>query len=77
MSSGLTREPINAQRLSLFSCAATFAMSPIILLFDTSATTLGAKASIAFTLCSFGIFTTGTPLGPLAFSILVVRISQE
>jgi hypothetical protein len=47
------------QRLSLFSCAVTFATSPIILIFDTSATGLGAKASIAATLCTFGIFTTG------------------
>ncbi|EIE26861.1 hypothetical protein COCSUDRAFT_59369 [Coccomyxa subellipsoidea C-169] len=34
-------------------------MSPVMLVFDTSATSLGAKASIAVTLCSFGIFTTG------------------
>lgn len=32
-----------------------------MLIFDTSATSFGAKASIAITLCSFGVFTTGTP----------------
>ncbi|BDA40457.1 Uncharacterized protein C1834.10c [Coccomyxa sp. Obi] len=55
----LKQAVLSLKKLSLFSCAATFAMSPVMLLFDTSATSLGAKASIAVTLCSFGIFTTG------------------
>ena len=47
------------QTLSLFSCAMTVVASPLIIIFDTSATSLGAKAGIAATLCSFGVFTTG------------------
>ena len=46
------------QKLSLFSCAVTVAACPIIIIFDASATSLGAKAGIAATLCSFGLFTT-------------------
>ena len=47
------------QRLSLFSCAVTLATSPLIFIYDKSATSLGAKAGIAATLVSFGVFTTG------------------
>jgi len=46
------------QKLSLFSCACTLLASPIII-YMSSASSFGAKASIAFTLCGFGFFTTG------------------
>ena len=46
------------QKLSLFSCACAFTASPIIM-YMSAATAMGAKASIAFTLCGFGAFTTG------------------
>ncbi|DBB04170.1 hypothetical protein WJX77_004853 [Trebouxia sp. C0004] len=46
------------KKLSLFSCACTFLASPIII-YMSSASSFGAKASIAFTLCGFGLFTTG------------------
>lgn len=47
------------QKLSLFSCACAFTASPIIM-YMSSASTMGAKASIAVTLCGFGAFTTGS-----------------
>ena len=46
------------QKLSLFSCACTIAASPVII-YMSSASSFGAKASIALTLCGFGFFTTG------------------
>lgn len=46
------------KKLSLFSCACTIAASPVII-YMSSASSFGAKASIALTLCGFGFFTTG------------------
>lgn len=53
------------QKLSLFSCACTIAASPVII-YMSSASSFGAKASIALTLCGFGFFTTGEQSLPLA-----------
>jgi hypothetical protein len=47
------------KRLSLFSCACAMAAGPIILGLDGGPSTLTAKLSIAGTLTSFGVFTTG------------------
>jgi len=47
------------KRLSLFSCACAVAAGPIILGLDGGPTTLTAKLSIAGTLTTFGVFTTG------------------
>ncbi|KAG7670022.1 hypothetical protein Ndes2526B_g06396 [Nannochloris sp. 'desiccata'] len=47
------------KRLSLFSCACAVAAGPVILGLDGGPTTLTAKLSIAGTLTSFGVFTTG------------------
>ena len=49
----------NVKRLSLFSCACAIAAGPVILGLDGGPTTLTAKLSIAGTLTSFGVFTTG------------------
>lgn len=46
------------QKLSLFSCACALAAGPVIFGLDASST-LTAKASIAGTLATFGVFTTG------------------
>lgn len=46
------------KRLSLFSCACAVAAGPLIMGLDPSST-LTAKVSIAGTLTSFGLFTTG------------------
>ena len=46
------------KRLSLFSCACALGAGPIILGLDAGST-VTAKASIAGTLASFGVFTTG------------------
>ena len=51
------------QRLSLFSCAATAAGAPVLVLLGPDASSLAAKATIAATLASFGCFTTGTHMG--------------
>ncbi len=47
------------KRLSLFSCACAVAAGPIILGLDGGPSTLTAKLSVAGTLTSFGVFTTG------------------
>lgn len=47
------------KKLSLFSCACAVAAGPVILGLDGGPTTLTAKLSIAGTLTSFGVFTTG------------------
>ena len=49
------------QLLSVFSCASAFAAAPLILGLDSGLETLAAKASVASTLCCFGMFTTGQP----------------
>ena len=47
------------QKLSLFSCACALGAAPIILGLDAGGMSLTAKTSIAATLASFGLFTTG------------------
>ncbi len=47
------------QLLSIFSCGSAFAAAPLILGLDSGLETLAAKASVASTLCVFGMFTTG------------------
>ena len=49
------------QLLSVCSCASAFAAAPLILTLDSGLDSFAAKASIASTLCCFGIFTTGAP----------------
>eukprot|EP00884_Botryococcus_braunii_P004768 jgi/Botrbrau1/14292/Bobra.0369s0006.1 len=50
------------KKLSLFSTFSAFAAAPIIMSLEaggSAAASMGPKAGIAFTLCSFGAFTTG------------------
>ena len=54
-----TDTPLHCQRLSVFGCSATIIGAPVLVFLGPDASSLMAKASIALTLCSFGVFSTG------------------
>ena len=55
----ITHTPLPCQRLSIFGCSATIVGAPVLVFLGPDASSLMAKASIALTLCSFGVFSTG------------------
>ncbi|KAK9833075.1 hypothetical protein WJX74_006371 [Apatococcus lobatus] len=66
--------------LSVFSCASAFAAAPLILGLDSGLETLAAKASVASTLCCFGMFTTGLMhwfTGPYVHQLTYDRSTQR